>query len=166
MAAISAPLSLAPASRNLERLTVAPYRWYVMRGLRRILIAYAGAHPDRLTLSFAAIDRLRSVAAYDDRVVAPMHGFTGAADYYARVSVGPHLHRIRVPSIVVHADDDPVVPPSSVHPFLSQASSAVTIRRTARGGHLGFVEQPSVSGLGQSWAIDRAIEYAKAKNGL
>src|SRR5690606_41150539 len=52
----------------------------------------------------------RSFRDFDDAATAPIHGFDGAADYYARSSSTGFLPHIRVPTLLLHADDDPFLP--------------------------------------------------------
>ena len=50
---------------------------------------------------------------FDDAATAPLHGFAGADDYYARSSSLPFLERITVPTLCLSALDDPFVPPEA-----------------------------------------------------
>jgi uncharacterized protein len=64
-------------------------------------------------------DRARVAAArtlwdFDDAFTAPVHGFAGTDDYWARASAGPHLARIRIPALVLNARNDPFVPAASL----------------------------------------------------
>jgi predicted alpha/beta-fold hydrolase len=68
---------------------------------------------------------------------APLHGFANADDYYARASAKPHLHRIRIPALVLNALNDPFVPASSL-PGESEVGPCVTLWRAREGGHVGF----------------------------
>lgn len=74
---------------------------------------------------------------FDSRFTAPLSGFQDANDYYARASAAPLLPRIRVPTLVISAADDPVVP---VDVFLdAQFSASTDLLVTTHGGHLGFL---------------------------
>lgn len=85
---------------------------------------------------FELADDVR-ILEFDDRYVAQVWGFADAYDYYERASAKPHLHRIEVPTEVLLADDDPIVDPSVLDQ--GSVSQAVTITRSPRGGHLGFL---------------------------
>ena len=66
-----------------------------------------GAHPAVRDRFAPLLDDIASIYEFDDRIVAPAHGFAGAEDYYARSSAGPLLARITLPVLLVHACDDP-----------------------------------------------------------
>jgi predicted alpha/beta-fold hydrolase len=71
------------------------------------------------------------------RVHAPLHGFRGTDDYWARASAKPHLARIRVPTLALNARNDPFVPTASL-PRADAVGSHVTLWQPAHGGHVGF----------------------------
>ena len=71
-------------------------------------------------------------------MTAPIHGFSGADDYYARASSAPFLRFIEVPTLIVHAEDDPFMSPEVI-PSEEELSERVTLELSARGGHVGFV---------------------------
>ena len=84
------------------------------------------------------IDTISSVYEFDERVVAPRNGFTGADDYYARCSAKNFLGEIRVPTLIIHARNDPWIP---VDPYLAfdwNANPKLTPLLPRGGGHVGF----------------------------
>jgi predicted alpha/beta-fold hydrolase len=66
-----------------------------------------------------------------------LHGFKNTEDYWQRGSAKPHLHRIRMPALVVNALNDPFVPASCL-PKQHDVGSYVTLWHPAQGGHVGF----------------------------
>jgi hypothetical protein len=68
---------------------------------------------------------------------APLHGFANADDYYARASAKPHLHRIRIPTLLLNARNDPFVPAASL-PHETEVGRRVTLWQPREGGHVGF----------------------------
>ena len=79
----------------------------------------------------------RNLYEFDDIFTAPVHGFRNADDYYARASAKPHLHRIRIPALVLNALNDPFVPPASL-PAQRDVGACVTLWQPTQGGHVGF----------------------------
>ena len=156
---ISAPLDLTQVTRAIERLRSLPYHRYVLRNLVRQGNAFARAHPQRARYDRRELDRLRTIRAYDGHVIAPMHGFASAEDYYARVSAGPLVERIRLPTLLVHAEDDPMVPAHTVKRWLSNAPPALAQVWTQRGGHVGWFAGMSESMWVNTWAMDRARAF-------
>ncbi len=134
-AAVSAPIDLAAAAHRI----LAPRNRLYHRHLLRHMKAESLAPAAELTAQErAAITAAADIIEFDDRFVAPRNGFADAADYYARNSAEPFLPDIRVPTLIVHAGDDPWIPPHAyrrvawdryphLHPVLPR-----------RGGHVGF----------------------------
>jgi predicted alpha/beta-fold hydrolase len=86
----------------------------------------------------AAALRARTVYEYDDRFVAPRNGFADAEDYYARCSAQGYLAAINVPTLVVHADDDPWIPNEAYRDFAWRTNPNLTPLLSSSGGHVGF----------------------------
>jgi predicted alpha/beta-fold hydrolase len=162
VASLSAPLDLVESSRALERLRTLPYRAYVLRALIRQGREFARLHPSRAAYDPNALLRLRTIRAYDEAVVAPMHGFCDAHDYYVNASSGPGLADITVPTLIVHSADDPMVPQDSVRPWLRNASPAVTVEWSEHGGHVGWFAGVRQSAWVRTWAVQRVIDFFRA----
>lgn len=153
---ISVPFDLAACARVLDRgLRRAVYTANFMRTMRRKALAKARAHPGFVDV--AAVRRARTFAEYDDAVTAPLHGFADARDYWRRASSGPYLRRLRRPTLLINALDDPIVPPEAL-PDPATLPAHVHAEFPPRGGHAGFVEGawPWRAGF---WAERRAIEF-------
>jgi predicted alpha/beta-fold hydrolase len=84
-----------------------------------------------------ALLRARTVLDFDEVFTAPLHGFDGALDYWRRASAKPHLGSLRLPSLVVHACNDPFIPRDSL-PTLNDIAADVQLWQPAQGGHVGF----------------------------
>jgi predicted alpha/beta-fold hydrolase len=159
VATVSAPLDLVETQRALERVRTLPYRAYVLRALIRQGWDFAKAHPSRATYEPRQLLRLRTIRAYDDLVIAPMHGFCDAHDYYVNASCGPGLADVGSPVLIVHAADDPMVPEDSVRPWIRDASSSVRVAWSERGGHVGWFADVSEGSWVKTWALERVIEF-------
>ncbi|MFG6412688.1 YheT family hydrolase [Roseateles sp. DC23W] len=83
------------------------------------------------------LKRASTIYEFDDLFTAPLHGFKSAEDYWARGSSKPHLHRIRVPALVLNARNDPFVPGHSL-PHAAEVGAYVTLWQPGHGGHVGF----------------------------
>jgi uncharacterized protein len=159
--AISAPLDLSAVSRSIERLRSLPYHAYVLRNLVKNARAFARLHPQKARFDASRLGRLTRIRAYDDAVSAPMHGFASAEDYYRRASAAPFIRGIRIPTLILHAEDDPMVPPWCARPWLKDAPSAVEQVWSARGGHVGWFDAVSERAFVETWAIRKAREFAE-----
>lgn len=102
--------------------------------------------------------RLDSVRAFDDHITAPLHGFSGADDYYRRCSARPRLREIQRPTLIVQSLDDPFLAPSEP-PMENELSEAITFEVSRWGGHVGFVDGgPKNPGF---WLETRLLEFLK-----
>jgi predicted alpha/beta-fold hydrolase len=135
------------------------YRRHYLRDLHRFYRRKAALFGEA-RFPLARLRGATSIRAYDAAISAPFWGFAGADDYYRWVSSTPRLAAVRVPTIVLHADDDPiaVVPPEARailrgHPFLA-------LVETRGGGHCGFVEVPSRRRPDGRWAPHHVACFA------
>lgn len=135
-AAASVPFELAPAAQSLRDGPARPYDRYLLSGLRR----HVRRKQSRLAGSIVIppLHTLRSIFDFDEHVTAPLHGFVDAADYYARASCRAWLRHIRVPTLIVNALDDPLVPVRTL-PGADELGASVQLELARRGGHVGFV---------------------------
>jgi predicted alpha/beta-fold hydrolase len=158
-AAISTPYDLAAGARHLERGFGRVYTAGLLRTLRRKAVETARRFPE----AAARIDAARAGSArtfweFDDAATAPLHGFTGADDYYRRSSSLRFLPAIGTPVLGVSALDDPFLPAEVVRRAREAASSSVRFAITDRGGHAGFVAGPG-PWKPSFWAGETAIEW-------
>jgi uncharacterized protein len=156
-AAISVPYDLTEGTRLLEeRWTGRVYsRWFL-----RSLQAKARLKEHILTplLDLERVLRARTLREFDEAATAPLHGFSGAAEYYRVASSGPVLDRIRVPTLLLHALDDPFLPHTSAPVETMRKSPWLTGAFHPRGGHVGFVEGPSPR-QARFWAETEVARY-------
>ena len=103
-----------------------------------------------------AIARVRSFAAFDDLVTAPLHGFASADDYWERASSKSWLRAVRVPTLVLNARNDPFVPMQTL-PTAQDVSSAIVLDQPAGGGHVGFASGPFPGHVG--WLPERLLHF-------
>jgi predicted alpha/beta-fold hydrolase len=136
VAALCAPVDLALAVEQIEKPWAWGYRQYLLGNLKRIYAAVAARRP--VPLAVAAARRIRSILEWDERIVAPRHGFAGAADYYRRMSVAARLPRLAVPALLLNALGDPMVPARGVQPAVADPPERLTVRFLSAGGHVAF----------------------------
>ncbi len=155
--AASAPLDLAETARRIDSPRRALYGQYVLGGLKRNARSLLERARSPLPFDRLRVERCFRVFDFDHFITAPLHGFASADDYYARVSSGPRLGQIVIPTTLLLAEDDPMVPLDTLLPSLSAKSASVVVERAARGGHLGFVERPSREGITDTWLNRRIV---------
>jgi len=157
--AISVPFDLEPCARALDRGVC---RWVYAANflgtMRAKVRRKADRDPDlRRLIDLPRAIRARTFAEYDRAVTAPLNGFADARDYWRRASSGPYLSRIRRPTLLVNALDDPIVPREALpNPVLLPPS--VRAEYVPRGGHAGFIEG-RWPWHASSWVERRAIDF-------
>ncbi|HEX6537226.1 MAG TPA: hydrolase [Gemmatimonadaceae bacterium] len=157
-ATISVPYDLARGSRHIDRGFARVYQAHFLRSLRRKAHAKRLRFPDRLDP--AAIDRARTLYEFDDAVTAPLHGFASASDYYSRSSSIGWIARIRTPTLLLSAMDDPFLPPDVLDEVraIARENPALHPEFVERGGHVGFVSG-TVPWKPLYWAEWRSAEF-------
>jgi predicted alpha/beta-fold hydrolase len=157
--AVSPTMDLAICVQALERRANIPYQFNFVRNLKARLRRKAAAFPDAFALE--PLKRVWTVRQFDEAYTAPHHGFRDADDYYYRASAIRVLDRIRVPTLILTAENDPFVP---IAPFLSEPARMnphVTVVITPDGGHCAFVEATS-GGYDGYWAEREIVRFANA----
>jgi len=138
-AAVSPILEISLCVRALERRENVLYEWNFVRGLKRRMKRKGRLQPGVFDLS--RLPRIKTVREFDDAYTAPYFGFADAEDYYHRASAMRVIDRIRVPALILTAEDDPFVP---VDPFREPSvvsNPSVKVVVTPHGGHCAFVER-------------------------
>jgi predicted alpha/beta-fold hydrolase len=153
--AISPPLDLEACTTALERWGNWPYQRYFMRSLRADYRQLQTLAPD--TYAAGRERGLRTVREYDDHITAHYGGYTGAAEYYERSSAGPHLSAITRPTLILAAEDDPMIPQESVSRWHLPRSGIVERELHRTGGHVGFVGASHAPA--RFWAAERVLDF-------
>ena len=136
VAAVCAPLDLELGTQSIDSKRSAIYRRHVLSGLNEIYSAVA--QRKQVPTPVQRVLAARTIREWDGLTVVPRYGFRSAADYYASVSVGPRLHELRVPALLVQSQYDPMVPLWTYQKHLANASQMLEVRTLGQGGHIGF----------------------------
>jgi len=139
--AISTPLELEPCTLHLSKGFAKVYQMYLLKSLKSNLLLKSKKHDlkSQWGLSTTVINKIKSIYEFDDLYTAPVHGFKNAHDYYTKNSAKQYLLDIHTPTLMVHALDDPFMPPS-VLPTSDELSKSITFELSENGGHVGFIE--------------------------
>ena len=86
------------------------YQWYLLRSLRRDVARKMASLGDDLGITRRELRRLNTFFKFDDRITGPWNGFSGAEDYYARTRSDVLLKHVAVPTLILNARNDPLVP--------------------------------------------------------
>ncbi len=155
-ASVSAPLDLTIAGVEIGRGLNQIYAWHFLDTLKPKGRVMARRFPG--LLDETRLRHVRTMYDFDDVVTAPLHGFTGTADYWRRASSKPWLPHVAVPTLVLNAKNDPFIPPSSL-PGPADVSREVVLEQPAEGGHAGFLEG-SFPGR-HTWLPRRLLQFLR-----
>lgn len=136
VAAICPPLDLRRGVEAIDAPIRYVYRRHVLESIKEV---YASVSRRRkLHLPLSEVRRIKTIREWDERVIAPRFGFRGADHYYAEASVSSRLGQLSVPSLLITARHDPMVPESTITPALETPAPMLDVRWIERGGHVGF----------------------------
>lgn len=144
-AAVSVPFVLSVCTTKLDNGFSKLYRANSLRDCKRY-IHNKQQCLEKLGLQYEAkklkdlgdLSKIKSFWDYDERVVAKLHGFENVHDFYSRSSSRQFLKKIIVPTLIIHAADDPFMT-KNVIPKPNELSKFVQLEITEQGGHVGFV---------------------------
>ncbi|HVT97934.1 MAG TPA: alpha/beta fold hydrolase, partial [Acidobacteriaceae bacterium] len=154
---VSPLMDLAASSAALHRPQNRLYERHFLRSMlarvRRRIVMYPRIYAD------AQVDRIHSMRDFDEYIVARYGGFADADDYYYSVASSKYAAKLRIPTLVVHSDDDPFIR------FLPATRTAlienpwVTFIETQHGGHCAFIAPATVPGDDGRWAEATLLRF-------
>ncbi len=153
--AVSPTFDLSCTARELEQGFSRLYQWHLLKRLVRKI-----RHKSKTMeypFDIKKVNKLSTFRSFDDYVTAPLYGFSGVDDYYSHSSCGQYLRNVSVPTLILHARDDPFST-DQVIPGINQLSSSTTLELCSHGGHVGFV-QGAFSRRVSYWLEERIPEY-------
>ncbi len=137
-AVVSAPFDLSSSCQVIRKSFGKLYQKYLLDKMKVSMSRKLPAIRSMLPLGESEINNINDLWQFDEQVTAPLHGFDGAEDYYRRASAGPFLQHIATPTLIIHAEDDPMLSSRAV-PRPEQVSASVELRVSQNGGHVGFI---------------------------
>ncbi len=155
---ISPAVDLGPSA---DAMHLPQNRLYEMKFLRNLLRRFR-----RKAMLFPrAYDRNRaagihSLREFDDRITSLYSGFANADDYYYRAAAARVLNRITVPTLILHALDDPFIRVTAETRETIDANPHITLIETKHGGHCAFLAQPDrAAGYDGYWAEHTLLRF-------
>lgn len=158
---VSPVMDLGPSADALHEVQ---NRFYERRFLRALLKRFRR----KSTLFPRAYDPQRatgigSLRAFDDRITALYSGFRSADDYYFRAACARVLDRVAVPTLLLHACDDPFIRITPETRATIEANPQITLLETEHGGHCAFLATPEpANGDDGYWAEQIALRFVLA----
>jgi predicted alpha/beta-fold hydrolase len=148
-------MELASCAAKIEEPANFLYEMRFVRGLKRRIRHKANLFPQRYPLD--GLNRIRTVRDFDDLFTAPFCGFRDAADYYAQSSAAQLLRAIGRPTLIVAAQDDPVVPFAAFENGDLRDNPNIRLLAPKYGGHCAFISEES--GGERFWSEARIVEF-------
>lgn len=153
-ATFSVPCDLDATERVIALPSRHIYFEYFMRGLRRTIREKGKRFPNEIDPT--QLRGIKTLRDFDDRFTAPSNGFKDAADYYARSSCLQFLKDIRIPTLLVNAQDDPFLGPECYPLREAENNPNMFLEMPEHGGHVGFVLN---GGNNVYWSEKRAAQF-------
>ncbi len=138
--AVSAPMELEACANYINQGFSRVYQARLLKELNKSLAKKYEKHPMQALLHLEKKDivNLKSFWDFDAAYTAPIHGFSSAKDYYTQSSAKQFLKSIKVPTLIIHALDDPFMP-ASILPKKEELPVNVHLEVSENGGHVGFI---------------------------
>ncbi len=133
--AVSTPFLLNEAADRLDQGFSRLYQRHLLGSLKRKYRDKFSRMPSPLEID---LDQITTFRQFDEQITAPLHGFSGADDYYQRCSCRQFIPSIRKPTLILHDWHDPFMWPHTV-PEEEELPEKVVLELTRGGGHAGFV---------------------------
>jgi predicted alpha/beta-fold hydrolase len=158
--AVSPIIEISPCVRALEQRANAFYQWNFVKDLKRRMRRKDKYWPGMFDLT--PLGRIKTVRQFDEAYTAPYFHFSGAEDYYHRASAMRVVDRIRVPALIITAQDDPFVPSEPFRHSQVTSNPHITLHVCEHGGHCGFVGPASGEDDGY-WAEHQIVNFVAAR---
>ncbi|MDM4768336.1 alpha/beta fold hydrolase [Pelomonas sp. SE-A7] len=137
VSSICSPVDLAACGRAIGRgFNRLVYTRMFLRSMVPKALKKLDQHPG--LFDGERLREVRDLYEFDNLFTAPLHGYRDTEDYWARASAKPHLHRIRIPALVLNARNDPFVPADSLPTQGEVDNDRVRLWQPPHGGHVGF----------------------------
>ncbi|WP_031479267.1 YheT family hydrolase [Maridesulfovibrio frigidus] len=151
---ISVPCDLTSSAKQLCKPSNILYNHYFLHSLKKKVKAKSLQFPELFPLKRLA--GIKNIIGFDNEYTAPVHGFKDAFDYYEKASCKQFLHKIKVPSLILNAKDDPFLA-SECYPIVeAQNNNNLSLQIPNYGGHVGFTNLPQEK---QLWSEGRAVRF-------
>src|SRR5262249_52914777 len=151
-------IEIGECVRALERRENILYQWNFVRELKARMRRKDRFWPGLFDLTH--LRSIRTVREFDNAYTAPHFGFEDADDYYYRASAMRIIERIRVPTLIITAEDDPFVPSRPFYDSKITGNRCIDAVVCAHGGHCGFIGERSREEDDGYWAEWQIVDFA------
>jgi len=158
--AVAAPVDFPAVGKSLESsLKKRGINFLMVNGVKLFMMRSLVHSPFANLLNRGAILRATSLRQLEEASICALHGYKDAEEYWTVNSPLSKLQGIAVPTLVVNAEDDPVVSISTLPLEALKQNPRVYVAITRRGGHIGW----GSGGLGAAaWTDNMAVHFMQA----
>jgi predicted alpha/beta-fold hydrolase len=154
---VCASMDLSACADALERHENYLYQRHFVKGLMSRYARKAKMFPDRYSQN--GFGPIRTVREFDDAITAPCFGFRDAEEYYESAGAKKVIARVRMPMLMITAEDDPFVPYVSFLAAGVAKNPCIQFVAPEHGGHCAFISNKS--GVERFWAEQRIVEFCE-----
>jgi predicted alpha/beta-fold hydrolase len=155
VAAICPSINLAACADELERRNNYFYQRHFVAGLMSRYARKVELFPQKYSPN--GFGWIRTVRQFDDAITAPHFAYRDAQEYYEAAGAKRVIGKIRVPMLLITAQDDPFVPFEATRASGVEKNPAIVFKAPKHGGHCGFISEES--GRERFWAEQRVVEF-------
>ena len=141
----------------LKRSNLIYHRSFV-HSVKKRLRAKHRLYPELYDIS--QVGEIKTIRDFDERFTSLANGFDNADDYYYKSSCIRVVEQIRIPTLLIHAQDDPFIPFAPLHQKSFAENPFLLLITTERGGHVAFIAEGSET-EDRFWAENRVVEFCK-----
>jgi hypothetical protein len=138
---VSAPMDLDITAKAINRGFSKLYQAHLLKPLKQTLLKKYEQFDmlELLGVDEERIKNIKTIEEFDEVYTAPINGFKSAKDYYEKCSSKQFLKHIHVPTLIIHALDDPFMTPDILPNKKEEVSNFIEMKLSIDGGHVGFV---------------------------
>lgn len=156
--AVSPSVDLSASAALILKRSNWIYQQDFVRRLKKRIRTKHKLYPDIYDIN--GLRQVRTLKQFDERFTAPAHGFAGADDYYYRSSSIRVIDQIRIPTLIIHAEDDPFIPFEPLKDPAVVNNPHILLVGTEQGGHVAFISA-NPNEEDNFWAENRLIDFCK-----
>lgn len=153
--AFSVPCDLGSSADHLSTGSRKYYMKFFLSSFKKKLALKEKNMPG--TFDMANFDRdIKSFRDFDNKYNVPWYGFKDRDEFYAQTSSKPYIPNIKVPTLIVNAQNDPFLPEACYPVEEASRTPDVFLEMPKMGGHVGFF---TFSWIGRTWSEKRAVDF-------
>lgn len=152
--AFSTPCDLKEGAEILNIRSNAIYRKRFLRNLKKKILIKEKEFPGLVDLN--KLKEIKEWRDFDEHFSAPLNNYKNADDFYFNSSAKNFMHNIKIPTLLVNADNDPILTPACTPLDIAKSNSNIFIEQPNQGGHCGFM----LPNQEFAWSEIRALEFA------